>query len=78
LLPNVGAKTKKFAIYSVESRFQKIPLTWVLGIEKFQQLREWNRSLVFPSSNVYLYCYLQDELLIDESFGNVWLEIRRF
>lgn len=33
LLANVGSKTKKFPVYPVQSCFQEITFSWILGVK---------------------------------------------
>ena len=35
---DVGAKVEKFAVYSVQSSFQEVSFTRVLGVEEFEKL----------------------------------------
>lgn len=36
--PNIGPQIQEFAIYPVKGRLEKVPLSGIFGIEKFEEL----------------------------------------
>jgi len=45
LFSNVCPEPQEFSVNSVQSRLEEIPLSWILGIEQFQELQ--NEFLIY-------------------------------